>query len=88
MRVDERLRHTDGVLGRHEQFIIFFRKFFINYRGKFGEIYAMELGRIRVFVYFFYKKYFFAEQAYLWPKILREVLFLLFLLKQKIAKSS
>ena len=43
----------------------------------------MELGRIRVFVLFvlFYKKYFFAEQAELWPKISREVLFLLFLLE-------
>ena len=42
----------------------------------------MELGRIRVlyFLLFFYKKYFFAEQADLWPKILR-VLFRLFLLE-------
>ena len=30
------------------------------------------------FLYFFYKKYFFEEQADLWPKILREVLFPLF----------
>ena len=31
-------------------------------------------------MYFFYKKYFFAEQAELWPIILRELLFRLFLL--------
>ena len=32
-------------------------------------------------MYLFYKKYFFAEQAELWPKISREVLFLPFLLE-------
>ena len=50
--------------------------------------FSIELGRIAVlyFLYIFYKKYFFAEQAELWPKILREVLFRLFLLE--VAKSS